>query len=159
MVTEEQMLFQGFPDRDHQSFLAMGKERYFEVDEQVIQEDTLGSSFYIILDGVVSIWRKHSKLGTLYKGDIVGELVIFRSRPRSATVRAETVAKMLAFEREDIIAFFKWRDERLFKIFVINVIHILAHKLARTSESIIHLENQLRSKGEGVSPWVRSSIS
>ena len=85
-------------------------------------------------------------------------MVIFRAHPRSATARTETLVKTLAFEKSDIMAFFKWRDERLFKFLVINMIHILARKLTRASELVVYLEGQLQSREERRPLWVRSSI-
>jgi CRP-like cAMP-binding protein len=158
MVTDEQVLLHGFSSEDRRSFLAMGRERIFDADEVIVEESTPGTSLHIVMEGAVAVWKRHVKLLTLSKGAIVGEMVIFRERPRSATVRAETLVKTLSFEKADIMAFFKWRDERLFKYLVINMIHILARKLARGTELVAYLQSRVQSREERRPLWVRSSI-
>jgi len=98
---------------------------------------------HIIRGGTVSVEKEGVGLTTLHEGDILGELVIFRPSARSATVRALSPTSVLEFEKETIMNFFKRREERLFKIFVINVINILCLKLDRTDDRIVQLESLL----------------
>lgn len=158
MITDEEVLLHGFDGEDRESFLAMGKEERFEANELIIEETAPGSSLHIILDGVVGIWKRHVRLSTATRGAVVGEMAIFRPQARSATVRAESPVRTLKFEKADVMAFFKWRDERLFKILAINMIHIVARKLARTNELVSYLQSQLQSRDERGPVWVRTSI-
>jgi len=159
MVTDEEVLLHGFSDEDRRSFLAMGKELHFEADDVIIEESVPGASLHVILEGDVSVWKRNVKLATLSKGAVVGELVIFRQHPRSATVRADGSVRTLMFEKSDIMAYFRWRDERLFKILVINVIYVLSRKLAKASERTMQLENRLQSEQQKGPSWAHTSIS
>jgi len=142
-LTEEQILFRGFSDQEQSDFLSLGEEREFGPDEALVTENAPGSSLYIIRSGTVSVEKEGVGLTTLHEGDILGELVIFRPSARSATVRALSPTSVLEFDKDTIMTFFKRREERLFKIFVINVINILSLKLDRTDDRIVQLESLL----------------
>ena len=142
-MTEEEILFRGFSDQERSDFLSLGEEREFGPDEALVTESAPGSSLFIVRRGTVSVEKDGVGLATMHDGDILGELVIFRPGARSATVRSLSATTVLEFDKDVITDFFKRREERLFKIFVINVINILSLKLDRTDERIVQLESLL----------------
>ena len=142
-MTEEQLLLRGFSGQERSDFLAIGQEKRLGPDEELVRENMPGSSLYIVREGEVSVEKLGVTMSSLQGGDVLGELVIFRPSARSATVRALAPATVLEFEKDSIMTFFKRRQERLFKIFVINVINVLSRKLDRTDDRVVQLECQL----------------
>jgi len=147
MATEEDILFRGFPTRDREDFLAMGHERQCLPSEPVIRYEVDNSSLFIALEGEGSVWKGDIRVGSIREADVFGESALFQNQRRIATVRAETPMRVLEFRRQEIFNYFKWKKERLFKLFVFNIITILLGKLGRANERIAGLEKRLR---EGV---------
>ena len=73
-------------------------------------------------------------------------LFLFQNQLRIATIRAETPMRVLEFRRQDIFSYFKRREERLFKLFVLNITTILLGKLRRANERIAYLEKRLHEQ-------------
>jgi len=64
--------------------------------------------------------------------------VIFLPRPNPLAAMAETEdTAILCLPRADLLAYFRDRPERLLKVFVLNIVAILAQKLEDREDSII----------------------
>ena len=69
----------------------------------LINEDTFGREFLVILDGTVQVSRDDTVVAELGAGDIVGEIALLENTRRNATVAALTDAKVLAFNRREFV--------------------------------------------------------
>lgn len=69
----------------------------------LINEDTFGREFLVILDGSVEVSRDGFVVATLGSGDIVGEIALLENTRRTATVVAKTDAQVLAFNRREFV--------------------------------------------------------
>lgn len=59
-----------------------------------------GQELFLILEGEVEVFSEQALLGTLRKGDIVGEMAVLEGHLRSATVTAKSEVQVLALSRE-----------------------------------------------------------
>ena len=146
MPTEEEILFNGFSEEERRDFLSIGRQKHLESQEFVVRNGAPGNSLFILREGKASVWKGDVKLTDLVKGDVFGESIIFQAHSRIAAIRADSPAEVLEIRRGDLLRFFKWREERLFKILVINIVHLLFGKLGRTNERIESLEKDLREQ-------------
>ena len=77
----------------------------FQPEERIIEEGTKGTSAYVILSGIVEVFKKSGEkevsLGTLGEGQVFGEMGLIEDRPRSATVKARSELKVRIISRED----------------------------------------------------------
>ncbi|MEZ4439444.1 MAG: cyclic nucleotide-binding domain-containing protein [Polyangiaceae bacterium] len=80
-----------------------------ERDQIVVTEGEESDSLYVIADGSVRIERAGQALATLGPGCHFGEMAVLTSRPRSATVRANGPARLIAFSRAAIHDLFSRR--------------------------------------------------
>ena len=100
-------LFEGLSDSDRSELAARLKEESFAVGECVFKKGDPGSSMYIILSGAVQIYLPAGKdtprvaLNDLHTGEYFGELSLFDSKPRSASVDAVVETVLLKLTRED----------------------------------------------------------
>lgn len=69
-------------------------------DEVIISEGEGSDAFYSILDGHMQISRAGTAIRSLLAGEHFGEMALFNSRPRSATVTALTPGRLLVMERQ-----------------------------------------------------------
>jgi len=75
--------------------------RVVEVDrgEVIMREGEASDALYAILDGRMQIERAGAAVKSLLPGEHFGEMALFNSRPRSASVSALTRGKLLVMER------------------------------------------------------------
>ena len=69
----------------------------------VIRAGDNGDRFYIVDDGRLMI-EAGTSIRCAQRGDFFGEIALLREVPRTATVRAETDARLFALERHDFLA-------------------------------------------------------
>jgi PPM family protein phosphatase len=69
------------------------------VGKTVIQEGRLGSEFFLLIDGTVSVSRGGTKLRDLTAGEWVGEIALITNVPRTATVMTTSPVRALVLTR------------------------------------------------------------
>jgi CRP/FNR family cyclic AMP-dependent transcriptional regulator len=90
-------LLAGLDGRVRKRLVAVGKQRKYDADEAIIEEDQVGTALYIILSGSVRVERGGTEIARLGSGDFFGELALIEQHPRSATVIANEVTECLLF--------------------------------------------------------------
>ncbi|MCK6547300.1 cyclic nucleotide-binding domain-containing protein [Myxococcota bacterium] len=74
----------------------------FRPKEALMSEGEIGDSMYIIVDGKVGVYKGTRLYTELGEREVVGEMAVLDSEPRSATVRALTAVSALKIERQDL---------------------------------------------------------
>lgn len=69
----------------------------------IVTEGTIGEGFYLLLEGQVTVRRRGRKIATLGPGSYFGELSLLDRLPRSATVTADTDARLLAIGHREFL--------------------------------------------------------
>jgi CRP-like cAMP-binding protein len=87
-------------------FARMGKrelERLSQLTDEVevgldgvlAQQGATGHEFFVVLDGRLIVLDGKKPIATLGPGDFFGEIALLDGRPRTATVRAEGITRLL----------------------------------------------------------------
>src|SRR5256714_2909106 len=100
-------LFKGLADRDLRELAQVAGPRGWLAGEAVFREGDPGDTCYVIRSGAMRVTRRHSDgrqitLAELRDGDIFGELAMFGSEQRSATVEALEATTGVAILAGDI---------------------------------------------------------
>ena len=140
-------LLEGFSDEERREFLTCGAIREFYLHDKIISENEDDAHIYLILDGDVSVWRKDVRIFKLKSGDVFNEIKIFNPKPNNITVLAESNCMIFRFTRNDVLNYFKLKPERLFKIFMLNIVTILLKKIEGYEDRLIDYNLQFRYKG------------
>jgi CRP-like cAMP-binding protein len=81
--------------------------KVYKDGETIIKQGEKGNCMYVILEGKVEIIRekdaKEMRLAVAGEGDFIGEMAIFESEVRSATVRALGDVRAITVDKENFI--------------------------------------------------------
>lgn len=96
--------FRGFSNTELLDFLKVAKWQEAEAGDTILSEGEVGMSFYVIVTGSVSIFRKNNMLISLERGDFFGEFAYLSGEEpvRSARAVATTACELLAIDPLDI---------------------------------------------------------
>ena len=65
------------------------------LDEVLAEQGRVGHEFFIVLDGHLVVLDGRNPIAQLGPGDFFGEIALLDGRPRTATVRAEGITRLL----------------------------------------------------------------
>lgn len=65
------------------------------LDEVLAEQGRVGHEFFIVLDGHVTVLDGRRPIAQLHRGDFFGEIALLDGRPRTATVRADGITRLL----------------------------------------------------------------
>jgi CRP/FNR family transcriptional regulator, cyclic AMP receptor protein len=104
--------------------------KVYSAGQTVIEEGTVGTTMYVVLDGEVAI-HAGGQQSVGGSGTIFGEMALIDDAPRSATVVAMTECRLLELDRR--------RFESLVSetpYFALEVMHVMADRLRRTNARV-----------------------
>jgi CRP/FNR family transcriptional regulator, cyclic AMP receptor protein len=137
-------LFRDFDEAELSEVAQLVTTRRYAKHQTIFREGDPGQTFYLILSGSVAIVRiaadgRETILSILKERDFFGEMSIFDTAVRAASVRTLTDVEVGAIEREDFLALID-RSPRIGRLLVIALSERLraANKLisATTSQDI-----------------------
>ena len=131
----EQICF--FRDLSYQEMLQVMPitfERVVAAGTEIIHEGDVGEELYILVEGACEVTNSGVTIARLDAGASFGELSLVDSQPRSATVRALEVSRMLVIRAAD---FEKLTVSGALAVKLLwNVTHELSERLRKSSETI-----------------------
>ncbi len=137
------LLLANIPTEVAEQFLSKGMEEEYRTHEEILRKGQIGRDMFLICEGKVSVWSKGVNLALIRKGDVFGELILFRDHYRIASVRAEEPVRVLRYARSVLMDFFARQSEQTFHIYVMNIIEILRRKLIDTNRRVVELERRM----------------
>ncbi len=94
-------LFGGLSRRELDEIARNVTEVDIAPQEYLAFEGEIGTQAMVILAGKVTVRKKGRKIAELGTGDVVGEMSLVTSRPRNATVRAESFVSALVMDSKE----------------------------------------------------------
>lgn len=100
-------LFSLMETGDLRAIAAIAEEIAFKAEREIVKEEDVGDSMYIIKDGSVVIEKAINEkenvlLAELSKGDCFGEMALFDAELRSASVHAKEACVLLCIKSDDL---------------------------------------------------------
>jgi len=136
--------FRRFTPEDLRGFFMTGQLETYQPGDVIVSEgsDQIQSA-WLIADGELSVWKEDIEIAHLKTGDFVGEEFLFTRGARIATVKANSDVSMIRFEKNMVIDFFRTRPERVFKIFIMNLLEIQQRRIQAMNSKVARLQRKL----------------
>jgi len=164
-------LFRDFDDAELVEVARLVTTRRYAKQQVIFREGDPGQTFYLILSGSVAVVRvapdgRETILSILKERDFFGEMSVFETCVRAASVRTMTEVEVAVIGREDFLALID-RNPRIGRLLVISLSERLrqANKLiaSTTSQDIRSrlsslLLNLISSFGEAVPNGTRITL-
>lgn len=74
------------------------------LDEVLTEQGRVGHEFFVVLDGHLSVLDGTRPVAQLHPGDFFGEIALLDGRPRTATVRADGITRLLVIGHREFNA-------------------------------------------------------
>lgn len=144
-LAQSPAIFRNFPHEDLNELLHGGEVEQYDRSQRIIDEiDPTCETAFLVLDGKVTQSRDGINLGTFGIGCFLEEFFLFGKGARMASVIALEPTLVLKFRRSVVMDYFRTKPERLFTIFVINIldlqqrrIGVLTHAFVKAQKSVI----------------------
>ncbi|RLT39321.1 MAG: hypothetical protein DWI57_10485 [Chloroflexi bacterium] len=99
-------LFSNLPDHDLEVICQMVEERAVPAGQMLFAEGSVGDEAYVIQEGELEILKTNNQREVLLAvrgvGEVIGEMALLESTPRTASVRARTNVMLLAIHQEQL---------------------------------------------------------
>ena len=144
MLNHVPLILRNFPPEDLRSFVLCGQFEEYETTANIpATTDDVTNDGILVVDGSIDISLNNMLTAKLRAGDFTGENFLFSSAAfRGALVTTSTTA-IFRFKKERILDFFEQRSERLFKIFIMNLLEVQQEKLNQALQKILNLQKKL----------------
>ncbi len=134
-VTRQSDIFQGLSDGELSQLAQICKMVSYPAGETICKEGECGSEIFVLAEGKASVFaqktgKKRSKIGTIHKGEIFGEMSIIEDLPRVADLITDVDSKLVMIDRFELENLMN-RNSHLGKIVMQNIAKGLSRKLRR----------------------------
>jgi CRP-like cAMP-binding protein len=97
-------LFARMGGRELERLGQLADEVQVGLDTVLAEQGRIGHEFFVVLDGRVMVLDGHTPVRTLGPGEFFGEIALLESVPRTATVRAEGIVRLLVIGHREFHA-------------------------------------------------------
>ena len=125
--------FDDFEDNEIDEFMTASSMLSFQAGDTIIKEGDIDNAFYILVVGSVSVSKSGTRIMSLGKGDVFGEIAFLTATKRTATVRAESPALALKINAAGLDQVSEQVQLRYYRVFCENLIYRLSITSAKLS--------------------------
>jgi len=114
--------FRDFFETELVEVVAAGEWLEYAADQMILNEGDLDESFYVIIDGAVSVLVCGKVTTALQTGDCFGEMAYVSKRPRAASIQAKTSVTVLKINKEILETISVYCQLKFSKVFLNTLI-------------------------------------
>ncbi|MGK5087288.1 cyclic nucleotide-binding domain-containing protein [Bdellovibrionota bacterium FG-2] len=141
-------LLKVFSDQELSSLIQHGEGMACEAYNNIVIEGEMTWGLYLILDGMVGVYKRNKltgvdyDVGQLRTGNFFGEMSLVDEYPRSATVRALSDCQLFSITKEGFQQFLSKNPSSKSKFFE-SCVETLVHRLRELDENYVISQYQL----------------
>ncbi len=144
-VIQKMPLFSRLQERELLRIMQVAEVIAFEPDQNVVVEGERGDELFIILSGLVRVFRGGAVLTEFGPGEHFGEMALIRAMPRSATITAVEPSELIAIRRADFFEILRKEHELAVKL-LWQFLGVLADRLDQTSRDLTTAREELAAE-------------
>jgi serine/threonine protein kinase len=129
-----------FPDASIWEVLNLGVPYQIHQGQVFMKEKTAGASFYILLDGDVSITRNGREIARVKPGETIGEMIYLNPNPPMRTATATATSELMVLKIK--CSSLKKANESLQGYFDRAFIRLLVDRLTSASRKLATLDDE-----------------
>lgn len=158
-ILKDVNLLKSLSDAELQQMLSLGKQLEYEAHSNVVIEGELSWGLFVILDGIVGVYRlnkltgDHFEVAQIKAGGCFGELSLIDDNPRAATVRCLSRCTLFEIKKDKFLQLLNQSTDLKVR-FYLNTIRSLITRLRDLDDSYVISQYQLWQvalrKGEGI---------
>lgn len=147
-LLREVKLLQSFSEAELSQLIQKGESQQFEAHSNIVIEGEMTWGLYLILDGMVGIFKTNKltgenyDVGQLRRGSFFGEMSLIDNNPRSATVKALTDCHLFYISKDAFTAFIAQSKDVQLRFYE-NCIRTLVHRLRELDDNYVISQYQL----------------
>jgi CRP-like cAMP-binding protein len=144
MLNHVPLILRNFPPEELRSFLLCGQFEEYETAENILSKtDDVINDGILVVEGSIDILFKNILTANLRAGDFTGETFLFSSSAFRGNLVTTSPTAIFRYKKAHILDFFEHRSERLFKIFIMNILEVQQEKLNQATQKILNLQKKL----------------
>jgi hypothetical protein len=133
-------LLRGMRPAQARLVVLMGRLRRFAPGEAIVRQGETGREMYVMVEGTGDVWggsgASRTRLMTLARGDVFGEMALVRGEQRSADVVARDAVEVLEID-QTFLDRLQRRYPRIAARLLVNMTRILSDRLQRMTERVV----------------------
>lgn len=133
-------LFRGWRREDFVALRNHGKETVLPRGEELSWDSPASGGLIVVMHGRLSVERGGFNVLHLYAGDSWGGSALLNFNLRPVRLIAETDTRIFRLPIHEALAFFRTREERLFKLTVINIVYQTGEWLDNSFDRLVKHE-------------------
>ncbi len=141
MVLKSVDIFAHTPEEILVDIAGLLKEIAVAASATIFEKGDRGDSMYIIVEGEVEALNEGHAFAQMGERQVFGEMALLDGEPRTATIRATTLTRLLRLDQEP---FYELMDDRI--EIARGVIHVLLQRLRRRTEDVNRLQALLNDR-------------
>ncbi len=138
-------VFRNLPRAEVELVARIAEEEIYEDGQYLFRLGDLGETLFLILEGHLLVESSGELLASLGRGEVVGEMAVFESEPRSADVKARGLTRVLRLEGDLFMTLVESRP-RLTR----ELLRMLSYRIRRRSskqDKVNQLIHRYRVRG------------
>lgn len=147
-MLKEIKLLRPFSDAELAQLIMLGAGASYEAHGNIVIEGEMSWGLYLIIDGIVGIFKnnkltgEHYDVGQLRRGSFFGEMSLVDDNPRSATVKALTDCHLFYISKDAFEEFLAGSSERKLKFYE-SCVRNLVSRLRELDDNYVISQYQL----------------
>jgi hypothetical protein len=97
-------MFAPLPVATIENLAASAEERDVAAGTEIIRQGDVGTHLYVVDEGTLDVVADGRSLAHRGMGECIGEIALLHDKPRMATVRAITAARLIVLDRQTFLA-------------------------------------------------------
>ena len=139
----EYLTFLGFPAEEIMHLEKICKFKKYLSGDIIYSGEDSARSIFLFDAGTISVWYKNILIDYLGKWDTWGEENILVKRSFPIQLKAETNVRAKIIERNRLLKYFQYREEKYLKKFMINISNCLYFRWQKSIQRITNLQTEI----------------